>query len=102
MTARNPAHGIGHGEHRQTERKGHADKTNSKLGIGRGQHGTAASAEDQPERAEKFGNKTLCMDISSALNQRVSNESVTIRFRSSTRATPRQASRKEGKPKDLR
>jgi hypothetical protein len=59
MAARYAAHGIGHGKHGQAERQRHAEKTDPELGIGRRKHGTAAPAENQPERSKKLGNKTF-------------------------------------------
>ncbi|MBB3914219.1 hypothetical protein GGQ65_001489 [Rhizobium fabae] len=95
MTARYAAHGTGHGEHGQAERQRHTRKSDPELGIGSSEHGTAASAEDQPERAEKFGHKALLHAQSLHLNQKVQDESAAIRFRSSWGAPSPQASRKD-------
>jgi hypothetical protein len=50
---------VSHGEHGEAERQRHADETDAELRKGRGEHRAAASAENQPERAEKFGDSTL-------------------------------------------
>jgi hypothetical protein len=46
---------VGHGQHRQTERQRHADKSDPDLRERGGEHGTAATAEDKPKGAEKLG-----------------------------------------------
>ncbi|MNN21232.1 hypothetical protein D3C81_1345440 [compost metagenome] len=55
MAARNVADGVSHGQHRQAKGQRHAGKADAKAGEGRSQHGAAATAQYQPERAEKFG-----------------------------------------------
>ena len=55
MRARDRRHGVGHGHHREAEGQRHAGKADAELGKGRGQHGAAAAAQDEPGRAEELG-----------------------------------------------
>ena len=57
MAAGDMADGEGHGQHRQAEGQRDADETDAQFGIGRGQHGRAASAQHQPGRSDEFRNK---------------------------------------------
>src|SRR6185503_17158831 len=45
---------IGHGEERETERKGYAQETDADMRERCSDNGAAASTESQPERADRF------------------------------------------------
>ena len=55
MATRDVADGVSHGQHRQAKRQRNAGKTDAKAGKGSRQHGAAATAQHQPERAEELG-----------------------------------------------
>jgi hypothetical protein len=57
MTARDVADGEGHRQDRQAERERHAREANPELGKRRGEHRRAATAKNQPGRADEFGRK---------------------------------------------
>ena len=54
MPARDRPQRIGPGQHREAKGQGHADKTDTQLREGGSQHGAAATAKCQPERAEEL------------------------------------------------
>jgi hypothetical protein len=55
MPAGDMAHGVGHGQHRQTESERYADEPDSQFRERGGEDGAAATAKDEPKGAEKFG-----------------------------------------------
>jgi len=55
MTAGNVADRVGHRQHGQAERERYAGEADADLRKGRRQHGTAATTEHEPERADEFG-----------------------------------------------
>jgi len=55
VAAGNMADGIGHGQHRQAERQRDAGEADAELGKAGGEDRRAASAERQPERADRLG-----------------------------------------------
>ena len=59
MAAGNAADRIGHGQDRQAEGEGTPSKADAEFGKGRRQHRAAATAEDEPECAEKFREETF-------------------------------------------
>ena len=48
---------VGHRHHGEPERQRDAGKADPRAGKGGGQHGTAATAEDEPEGSQEFGGK---------------------------------------------
>ena len=58
MSAGNWPEGIRARQHRQAEREGHAGEADAQLRKGGCEHGTAATAKHQPERANEFGEVT--------------------------------------------
>ena len=48
---------VGHRQDGQAERECHADEPDAQLREGRRKHCAAATAEDQPERSQEFGDK---------------------------------------------
>jgi hypothetical protein len=59
MTAGDVGDDIGHGQEAQAESKRDADRTDTQFRKGGSEHGTAAAAEYEPERAEEFGRQTF-------------------------------------------
>ena len=59
MPAGNAADRIGHRQHGQAEGERDADEADAEFRKGGGENGAAAAAEHQPERTEKFGEKSL-------------------------------------------
>ncbi len=59
VAARDVADGVGHRQHGQAEGQGHAEEADPDLGESRGEHGAAAAAEHQPERADCLGHVFL-------------------------------------------
>ena len=54
MATGNVADGESHGHYGESESQSDAEKTDAQLRVSGGQHGAAATAEDQPERSDEF------------------------------------------------
>jgi hypothetical protein len=59
MGAGDMADGKGHGQHDDAEGQGDADEADTQARECRGQHGAAASPEDQPESTDEFSRQAL-------------------------------------------
>ena len=59
MATADVSDGIGHGEHREAEREGHAQEPDADIGHTGGQHSRAAPTEHQHEGAEELRGDAL-------------------------------------------
>ena len=67
MSARDVAHSISHGQHRQTKRQGHTCKAYAQLRIGRSQNRRATTTKNQPKCAKKLGQILVHTEYSSCV-----------------------------------
>ena len=91
----------GHGHDREAERQRHAEPADAAVADGRGQHGGAGAAEDQPERAEELrGGLLPCTHsrppegLRGRIPQQVVPEARGSRITRATRRAPERAPRK--------
>jgi hypothetical protein len=53
---------LGHGQDGEAEGEGHTEQADTDHGEGGGQHGAAATTEDEPKRTEELGCEPTLQD----------------------------------------